>query len=106
MCMLPVLGPRYLRGRRQIADHVHSWTSQQLVLEAQTSERSPLLVFEVLEGQIYDLLDEAIQQRMQRDLGKETELIFSSGVSLCRVRITSDLSGSLRSTAKTKADDV
>lgn len=89
MCMLPVLGPRYLRERRQMTDQVHRWTSQQLVLEAQTTERLPFLVFEVLERQIYDLLDEAIQQRMQRNLDKETELIFSSGISLCRVRITS-----------------
>lgn len=44
----------------------------------------PLLVFEVLEGQVHNLLDEAIQKRMQRDLGRETELIFSSGISLCR----------------------
>lgn len=90
MCMLPVLGPRYLRGRRQTADHVHCWTPKQLASEAQTTKmRLPLLVFEVLERQVYDLLDEAIQKRMQRDLGRETELIFSSGISLCRVRIKS-----------------
>lgn len=90
MCMLPVLGPRYLRGRRQTADHVHCWTPKQLPSKAQTTRmRLPLLVFEVLERQVYDLLDEAIQKRMQRDLGRETELIFSSGISLCRVRIKS-----------------
>lgn len=90
MCMLPVLGPRYLRGRRQTTDHVRCWTPEQLASEAQTTRvRLPLLVFEVLERQVYDLLDEAIQKRMQRDLGRETELIFSSGISLCRVRIKS-----------------
>lgn len=88
MCMLPVLGPRYLKERRMMTDHVHCRASQQLALEDQTTKCLPLLVFEVLKRQVYDLLDEAIQQRMQWDLGKEKELIFPSGIwSLCRVRI-------------------
>lgn len=45
-------------------------------LEAQTTECLPLLVFEVLERQIYDLLDQAIQQRVQRDLGRHSVNIF------------------------------
>lgn len=93
MCMLPVLGPRYLRGRRLTTDHVHCWTLEQLVFKAQTPllimrAHLPLLVFEMLKRQVYDFLYEAIQKRMQWDLGRRTELIFSSGISLCCVRIT------------------
>lgn len=32
---------------------------------------SPLFVFEVLEGQVYDFLDESIQKRVEGDLEKQ-----------------------------------
>lgn len=33
----------------------------------------PFLVFEVLEGQVYNFLDESIQERMEGDLDRETK---------------------------------
>lgn len=36
----------------------------------------PFLVFEVLESQVYNFLDESVQKRMQGDLGRETKLTF------------------------------
>ena len=34
----------------------------------------PFLIFEVLEGQVYNFLDESIQERMEWDLDRETKL--------------------------------
>lgn len=36
----------------------------------------PFLVFEVLEGQVYNFLDESIQKRMKGDLNREKMSLF------------------------------
>lgn len=38
---------------------------------------SPFLVFEVLEGQVYNLLDESIQKRMQWNLDHKKKTILN-----------------------------
>lgn len=98
MCMLPVLGPRYLTSEDKtfilwyavlcrVYIHVDVNTTCEYVAVGQKVKRVlhreyiledylcfyiwsflPFFVFEVLERQVYDFLDESIQKWMERDL--------------------------------------
>lgn len=77
MCILPVLGPRYLKKTKKRISTVYSamkYNTKLFVLLHVVF--LPFLIFEVLEGQVYYFLDQSIQKRMKGDLGWEKKKVI------------------------------
>lgn len=71
MCMLPVLGPRYLRQSSP-----HHYTHFKHSPSREQQPYLPFLIFEVLECQVYNFLDESIQKRVEGDLDWERKSLI------------------------------
>lgn len=67
---------------------LHSKPSSKLFVFGMVSVL-PFLVFEVLEGQVYNFLDESIQKRMEGDLESEKTLSFYSEIITSTFAISS-----------------